>query len=436
MLNNLKVVNQMINISEIRKRIEELFPVYLRGKLESEQYKELVRALNDVVREARKDENDFIPEEERPEIFLLKLFKPVIKDITRKIWSKYETFQLEEWEFYAQQAFISIVLSDACQRYYRKTAINDYFDSKTKVQEYRHLDLNSLHSVSHRDNLLGQSGSGKNPNYLEEYAENEHEEACQKKMKDFEYDEPWEGLEDVKGDGFLIRDRVAQEVAKEFALKYKGPRKGRAWDEPTGFDPDYKPPELRDLLNQKKMADLALNEWHKGEFPEIGTEEECIKWIESVFIDIPMGELEKRIRDFPGVQPDFILWIRGKNGQRGHLKRMLLNFFKSWIDNRSMLVYDSELINEELEEDLEEVERTEKYFATKHTALDALLEKDLPEKLINFSATLSKEQNLVWQLMLQGKKNHEIVQDLKKSLRNVEIHKKNIQKLFYSYIAT
>jgi len=313
----------MTDLSEIKSRCLDIFPKAIKGNLNSEAYDELREALNELVREVRRDSGCL---EERKEIegFFLGLFEPLIRFTVYKFIpsrvSEEKTFR--DWHSRAQQIVSSIIRGDASPL--NNKVVAQYMD-KFESSESKHLHLNYKWIKADRDRLLGQQGTHKKvipttPGY---------ETECRKLSTDFDWDDPWEGLSEIRGDGFLIRDRAAQEVAEWYVRRFK--KSG----EPTGYDPDYQSLKLKDLLARKDMVDFAFELWRRGELPEFQSELECQVWIEKNFAGMSLSELKLRIDEEPISKPDIIVHIFGKNKKsplnRGHLYNRLRDFAKwSW----------------------------------------------------------------------------------------------------------
>ncbi len=298
----------MIFIPETRKLIDELFPEYLAGKLNREtrhdDYIRLIKALNEVIREARKRRSARRPKTDLPAVFLLHHFSPLIERIVLSLLNKFPTLLKEaireRKSDLKKTSMFGIYFTNAVEIF--QTAVlgpnAPGSDKKQKggiIGDSKYLDHSSLRVHIHRDRLLGKRKESKEPFHLR----------------------------------FIHPSPAAEYAAHEYAKRFKAytPLQNPYFDEPAFFDPDYMKPEPRALIKDKRLADFALEEWRKGEVPEIKTEADCIAWIQSEFTaGIPLDKLDRRVQEAKDEAdkkpPNFITWICGagkKVGQRGFL---------------------------------------------------------------------------------------------------------------------
>ena len=119
-----------------------------------------------------------------------------------------------------------------------------------------------------------------------------------------------------KGTHFHIPcDRAAIEAANEEAL-----RRG------IGYDPNYKPKDLRELIELKKLADIAIELRKKENFnpdPEnICSENDFIRWIEeNITGGRKLEDLTKEIESAPKRHSNFVTYVFGSD--RSKLEGML-----------------------------------------------------------------------------------------------------------------
>ncbi len=315
----------MKNGAETRKRAQFLFSKREKGELTGKEYGELRLILNDFVRAARKESSDFLPEHEKPEVFLLELFNSkifytvvdFIKNFgllkqarqEQRIQGKWtvkleETGVFREWLNTSRTIVLNIILGDSTPR--KDKPIGNFL-KKFNHSEDKGLFLENRNIKADRDALLGQEGTHKKepedvyrtPEYLEE---------CRKLSTQFDMDNIWDGLDDeeaITGDGFLVRDLVAQDIAAQVARERKE------------YNPDFISPRLKLLHTSKKLADLALEQWKRGEIPQIKTESDCLAWIKAAFTEgLSLEDLQKEIDDFPPERSDLIISIFGRQGER------------------------------------------------------------------------------------------------------------------------
>jgi hypothetical protein len=326
-----------------------------------------------------------------------------------------------------------MILGDATPRKDRwiDNYLKEFDHSEDKV-----LFLDNRHIKANRDALLGQEGTHKKePEEI--YRTPEYLEECEKRSTQFDMDEPWKGLDgdDIDGDGFLIRDLAAQDVAAQLAR------------ERGGYDPDYQTPELKRLIQEKELADIAFQSWVNGEHPDIKNESDCVARIRSAFIEdktcldqTPSFEglaikLQERIDNEQIVRPDFILYAFGKKGKHGELHERLRDFSKSQYAKENYadaemtksIMTESELIQtSEHEEDEKEIESLGDLNPDRISPLDLLIEKD-------FQTLLSPAQCKIWTYVTEGKTPHEIAVILRQSERNIQKHLKNIFEIRHKF---
>lgn len=298
----------MTNIPESWKTVNELFPGYLAGKLERakrhDDYIKLLKALNDIIREARCKRSKYLPKGKRPDDFLLSHFEPLLERKVSHLFKKFfrlrnqanqeqtdmqkakgrnvsieETATFLNWLNNAELVFKAIVLGPKDIK-----TIREKEDGKTEESKY--FEDISLRINSHRAKLLGQAKKANKENLHLRFA---------------------------------AATAESIDAADEISQKYKAysPKQNPYFDEPAHYDPDYKKPEWRTLLSQQNMALTILDGWQRGEYPEIQTKNACIEWVQSNFTDgKTIEELDHGIQSHEEAAeqnpPNFILHIRGK----------------------------------------------------------------------------------------------------------------------------
>lgn len=364
----------MLYIQHIINKINKLKPSFERKNLTEEEYRELCKLINEVVREARLLRSSRLgetptssgPDDSSPEDFLLELFKRLIEKKVQRFLGKYEKYQkhiryeiiqnknsekiagvkdtstFKEWFGYALQITRAIILGDSSARLDRQREIDPFINNKFISSEEKQLTLNYKYIKAHRDSLLGQEGTHKRVNYLDELTRPSALEKAEKLSKEFNVKNIWEGLENIKGGGYLIKDKAAIDASKEIALKFKKKSKENPYyDEPTSYDPDYKPSELRSLIAAQKYYNLALEMWGNNQINEsslrrldgILTKENFIKEIEKD-IGISLNELKRKIRSFPKNEPNLIIYLFGTSKKPGKLFYRLIDF-KRFQDSKN-----------------------------------------------------------------------------------------------------
>jgi len=151
----------LIYIPEIKQRIEELKPLWEKGKLSDEQYQEFCHLINEVVRESKRSRSswldripiDNLPENSLhgkdllPEVFLLNLFKTRIENTVIKLFRRNkrlmkrcyddirtaghsidikDTRTFKYWFNCASQIVRSLILTDSTDRYDRQKEVDRY----------------------------------------------------------------------------------------------------------------------------------------------------------------------------------------------------------------------------------------------------------------------------------------------------------------------
>ncbi len=349
----------MIYIPEAQRLINNLFPEYLAGKLERakrhDDYVKLLKALNDTIREARRDRSRKLPlrkypdDLQFPDDFLSHHFRPLLKKIVfhllsifPKLWKqaiqeqkvmereKKESVRIEdttifkEWAGNAELVFRDIILGPK--------------SNKDMTGEVKYLTGASLRSDSYKAKLLGQSKKANKENFHLR---------------------------------FVAATFESMEVADEISRTYKAysPKQNPYFDEPQYYDPDYKNPEWRDLLHTRDIAMVAFESWRTGEYPEIKTENDCLTRIQSRFTnEITLDELDKQIKSFEIAAdenpPNFILHIRGtgKQKQQGvvyeRLRQLQYWHIKNWKGVQRDIEIQSILMGDKVSEAEDELPET------------------------------------------------------------------------------
>ena len=117
--------------------------------------------------------------------------------------------------------------------------------------------MNYSSAKAKRDALLGQRGPHKKKNYLDELSRPENIKKNEELSRAGKPSDIFKEVGTQEG-GFLIKDRAAIEASKTIALEQKPfGKKNPHIREPTGYDPDYMPPELRELQDQKLKKRLV-----------------------------------------------------------------------------------------------------------------------------------------------------------------------------------
>ena len=242
----------MIYIPEVKARIEALTPRWHKGRLAQQELLEFNSLINEVVREARRSRSCHVSFNARPEEYLLGLFKQRNQFAVNKFLRRLNLPEGEksEWNDYANRFIRTIILGDYSDRQDHKAEVKRYLEEFISSED-KLLDLNRLSVKAKRDALLGQSGPHKKKGYLDELRKPENIEKNEKLLRAGKPSDIFKEVDTSEG-GFLIKDRAAIEVSKTIALKYKPfGKKNPHIKEPTGYDPDYMPLELRELLGQK-----------------------------------------------------------------------------------------------------------------------------------------------------------------------------------------
>jgi len=323
----------LIYIPEERKIIDSLFPEYLAGNLDKEtrhaDYVKLIEAINVAIREARRNRLQFQIQRqcskkhiERPEDFLLIHFHPILKQIIARLLNKFKSLPWEEfesWRVSAELIFRSMVLGE-------KTPIGNDIEDRLLENRSRRFD-------AHKDKLLGRKKRA-------------HKEEFHAR--------------------FYVDSPETEDIATAHAARYRpySKKQNPYFDEPAVFDPDYKAPELRKLINEKSIADLILEEWKAGELPNCQTEFQCLDWIKSNCLNgKDLNEINRLIEQKEVVRknspPDFIVYVRGKghgSKNQGFLYERLRQLANAEINHHKRqksaeaLWQDEELNGEEIDE--------------------------------------------------------------------------------------
>jgi len=339
----------VLYLLHLEKKIEELYgKLETKRRLPSEEYSELCRNLNEVVREARRSRSswldripkgnlpkDIAPEDVLPESFLVRLLRGRIERTVRQFLKRHPDFYSKTPDWMKMKACIklaekfvrTIILGDHNKRNDIRSEIEKFLENQ-EVSEEKLIKMNYLWAKAHRDALLGQKGSHKKKGYLIGLQTPEIFQSEKKLSSNFDLNDPWAGLPE-KDVGFQIKDLAAIKVTQEIALQYKkrtkrSKEKNSYEDEPTGYDPGYLPPETRYLLKEEAEVNLMIKMWEEGEFKgDLVFREDLIAYIESQVIRRSIADLTAEIRLLKTHEPDLIGYIFGNIKRRGRLYRRL-----------------------------------------------------------------------------------------------------------------
>jgi predicted DNA-binding protein YlxM (UPF0122 family) len=432
----------LIYIPEVKKRIEKLKPSWESGPLNQREYREFCYLINKVVRKARERGSAFLDPANQPENFLLDLFKSKISRTVNKFLNKYpkESDHKKDWVQDATTITKTIILGDSTDRYDRKRKVEGFL-CKFDSSENKHLSLNYKPVKAHKDWLLGQGGTHKKPHSLK---------VANALSTNFDWDNPWEGFEcdgtNNKGSKqplraeFLIKDFAAISAAETFACKYKMPTdKNPRFDEPTGYDPDYKPPELRDLLADFDHINIALEMWEDGEYWEglelIASKKDFINRLEKS-IGMTLIDLRKRIITFPLQEPSLVGYLFGSKDRPGILYWRIDYLYKYRKSKNKKEIYEHQLSigqrRDETDYDNSDDKpfSIEKAYSDKNECLPDIIEnKDLQDKRREeIESILTAKQWQVYQMrFIERRSISEIAKKLNKTHRNIYKHISKIQ---------
>jgi hypothetical protein len=366
-----------------RNIINELFPQYLRGKLDREtrhdDYIRLLKALNDIIRDTRCKRSKYLSKEQRPEDFLLHHFKPLLERKVSRLLKKFhlwkqvmieqrdltkvtgrnvrieETETFLNWYDNASLIFRAMVLGPKDINTVKEKNSN-------RPDEFKYLEDISLRVNSHLTKLLGQTKKANKENFHLR---------------------------------FIAMTAESIDAANAISQKYKAysPKQNPYFDEPAHYDPDYKKPEWRNCLIRYNMALTILTDWRKGEYPEVLTERECIDWVKLKFTDgATLEELNQEIRSYETEAdrkpPNFILYVRGKgerqNGFVYERLRQLAYWHIKQIDpsNKNVDTRDVYLPDDQ-----------EEYILNEAGANDLISENILDENRVNHNSMWKEDEN-------------------------------------------
>lgn len=297
----------MIYIPDIKKRINELAPSWHKGTLSANELSEFYSLLDDVVVEARETRSDHVPEDERPEAFLVDLFKYRFGNVLFTFFKRYKQYLVQtknqasdldiefrktspflEWLGYAKTIAQTIILGDATARRTRRNQIKAYLDqhdptqiSKEEFIADRHLYANNKRLSSQKRGSLRQKDEQREVdwNYL-----------------------PW---------------------AEQCAL-----------NEGKGYDPGYKKRRLEDLNTRLEEAKAWIERWEAGEFECFKTKTELETYIRTNLVGLSPEEIEDEIKTLKQKSPNLINYLFGTKAQKGKLFWCLAELHRFKISNR------------------------------------------------------------------------------------------------------
>lgn len=434
----------MIYIPEVKKRLEELKPRWenSKRKLSPDELAEFYHLIDEVVIEARKTRSAHLDPSDLPEDFLINLISKRIDSTVLKFFKSRkqylalalteekkkqtdlkETTIFKDWASYAIQIVRIIILGDTTRRQDRRKEI-DRFLEKFESSEDKFLSLNFLQAKGRRDKLLGV----KKPKDMENLKRIGALKEAKRLSQEFDWDDPWEGLDNLKHDGFLIRDEAAISAATKYALS-----QGNVF-----YDPNYKPPELKGLINDKEMADAAMLDWEAGNLSKealnhenIKSKKDYIKWIEKRLIGMPLPILEDKISSYPKKYYNLIAFLFGSKGKAGKLYYRLLDLHKlkatKWYKEKKGAV---SLDNSNVKEGTKRKNKLEKEVTTAASTTD-ITEKEWEEWLS--SLPTARQSEIACLYYRWNYSRPEIVRELNISRQAVHKHLKKIEEHIKSH---
>lgn len=237
----------MIYIPNIKHQIEELFPQYLRRELTNQEINEMHSLIDEVVWEAREPRSAFVEKSDRPELFLVNLLEPFIKNTVAAFLKNHPgenpRSEWSEWMQYATLITSSLIVGDDTEREDRRKAVQPYLNSFVRGED-RQLFLAGRAIRARLKECLNQV------------------------VKDHEF--------------FVNPLPWAEQCALSEGSK--------------AYNPDYNSEKREDLELQKEMAEDLIDRWDKGEFrDEFPTRSELLDYINIFYIDTPFEELDGAI---------------------------------------------------------------------------------------------------------------------------------------------
>jgi len=259
----------VLYIRRVKKRINKQFPRFLKRELNKRQIKKLHFFIDKVVREAREPRSTAVDFVDRPENFLINLFKPFIK---KTVWTfcKYNNVKKKSCTEWAEEITRTLILGDATEREDRRKEIQPFLDAFVRGEK-RQLSLSDRKVRARIKECLSNA---------------------------------------VKAHEFFVNPLPwAQDCATTEGSQC--------------YNPDYNKEKREDLELQKEEAHDLIERWESGEFRDtFSTKQEFLEYIDCHYIDTPLEQIDKQIAQTKR-NTHLIGYLFGSDRKFGYLYRRL-----------------------------------------------------------------------------------------------------------------